>query len=147
MLIALFVIINIPTKTYSLLSKILPWLMLGILIAVRLFGQEIKGSRSWIPLGSFNFQASEFVKTMVIIFMATYYGDKKKWSSEWSLVPPLTIPLICVVCIALEPDLGTAIIVLGIIAMIFVALPIRKWKIYKIVVPIGIIGLILIFIP
>ena len=118
LLIALGVIINIPTKFYSSFSKILPWVMLGLLIAVRLFGQEINGAKSWIPIGNFNFQSSEYVKTLVIIFMATYYGDKKKWTSEYSLIPPLAIPLICVALIAIEPDLGTAIIVFGIIAMI-----------------------------
>ena len=145
LLIALGVIINIPTKFYSSFSKILPWVMLGLLIAVRLFGQEINGAKSWIPIGNFNFQSSEYVKTLVIIFMATYYGDKKKWTSEYSLIPPLAIPLICVALIAIEPDLGTAIIVFGIIAMIFVALPIKKWNIYKYVIPAGILLLLLVF--
>ena len=145
MLFIALIIIRIPTKTYSSFSKILPYVMLGSLIAVRVFGQEINGAKSWIPLGFFNFQASEFCKTLIIIFIATYYGEKKKWANEWSLVPPLAIPLLCVLLIAAEPDLGTAIIVFGIIAMLFIALPIKKWNIYKVVVPLGIMLLVIVF--
>ncbi len=143
--IALVFVLRTPTKIYSKFGWLLPYVMVGSLIIVRLFGQEINGARSWVNLGFFNFQASEFVKTFVILFMATYYGEKKKFTNEWSLVVPLIAPLFSVALIAVEPDLGTAIIVFGIIAMIFIALPINKWKIYRIVIPIGIAGLALIF--
>ena len=137
-IIAVLFIINIPTKDYNIISKAIPWIMLGLLIAVRLFGVETNGAKSWIPIGGYNFQASEFCKTLTIIFIATYYGEKKKWPNQWSLIWPLAIPLGCVLLIAREPDLGTAIILFGIIGMMFLSLPIKKSQILRVVIPLGI---------
>ena len=137
-IIAVLFIINIPTKDYNIISKAIPWIMLGLLIAVRLFGVETNGAKSWIPIGGYNFQASEFCKTLTIIFIATYYGEKKKWPNQWSLIWPLAIPLGCVLLIAREPDLGTAIILFGIIGMMFLSLPIKKGQILRVVIPLGI---------
>jgi len=43
-----------------------------LLIAVLIFGREINGSKRWLPLGIMNFQPSEFMKLVIVIFMAGY---------------------------------------------------------------------------
>lgn len=141
MLFVSLIIINIDTKFYSNFKKILPIIMIAMLVAVKFFGTNTNGATSWISILGFNFQASEFVKSFLIIWLACVYGDKKKWTSQTSLAMPLIIPIICVALIASEPDLGTAIIVAAIIALIFIELPIKKNKIMKYGALAGVIGI------
>lgn len=133
MIVASLIVMCIPTKTYKNLFIFLPVVMIGSLLAVFLFGTEANGAKSWINLGIINFQASEFVKTLIILYMAIVYGDRKSWNSEGDLLKPLAIPIICVGFIMIEPDLGTAIITAGIVFMIFVELPIKKGRVMKLI--------------
>jgi cell division protein FtsW len=144
LLVSLFIICT-PTKTYSKLSFLLPIAMIGLLLLVKLFGTEANGAKSWLDLGVFNFQSSEFVKTLLILYMATIYGDKKKWNNEGDLLKPLIIPVICAFLIAKEPDLGTAIITAGITFLIFIELPIKKGKVMKIIYGLIAIGALAVF--
>ena len=43
-----------------------------------LFGVEAGGARSWLSLGSFHFQPSEFVKIFIFIFLAGYLDENKE---------------------------------------------------------------------
>ena len=141
LLVSVLIIINLPTKTYSRFKSIFPVLMVGLLVMVKLFGKDVNGAKSWIDLGVFNFQSSEFGKSLLIVYLAIMYGDTKKWKDQKSLVMPLIIPFICFILIASEPDLGTAIIFAGIIFMIFMSLPIKKDKIIKLMFIVGIAGI------
>ncbi len=145
LLVSLF-IISTPTKTYSRLSFLFPFVMIGLLALVFLFGTEHNGAKSWLDLGIINFQSSEFVKTLIILYMATIYGDKKKWDNENDLLKPLVIPIICVALIMIEPDLGTAIITAGITFMLFVELPIKKGKVMRLIYILMAIGAAILFI-
>ena len=145
LLVSLF-IISTPTKTYSRLSFLFPFVMIGLLALVFLFGTEHNGAKSWLDLGIINFQSSEFVKTLIILYMATIYGDKKKWDNENDLLKPLVIPIICVALIMIEPDLGTAIIAAGITFMLFVELPIKKGKVMRLIYVLMTIGAAILFI-
>jgi cell division protein FtsW len=145
LLVSLF-IISTPTKTYSRLSFLFPFVMIGLLALVFLFGTEHNGAKSWLDLGIINFQSSEFVKTLIILYMATIYGDKKKWDNENDLLKPLVIPIICVALIMIEPDLGTAIIAAGITFMLFVELPIKKGKVMRLIYILMAIGAAILFI-
>lgn len=145
LLVSLF-IISTPTKTYSRLSFLFPFVMIGLLALVFLFGTEHNGAKSWLDLGIINFQSSEFVKTLIILYMATIYGDKKKWDNENDLLKPLVIPIICVALIMIEPDLGTAIIAAGITFMLFIELPIKKGKVMRLIYLLMAIGAAILFI-
>ena len=78
----------------------------------------------WLPLGSLNFQPSEFAKGAVVLYLA--YALTKKSDRIQSfldgLLPPLLVVGIVAVLIALEPDLGGAVFVcLLLFALLFVA--------------------------
>lgn len=147
-LVMLFIsmaLICVPTKTYKKYSFLYPILMIGSLIAVMLFGSAANGAKSWINLGFFNFQSSEFVKTLLILYMAIAYGERKVWNSENDLLKPLVIPIICVGFIAYEPDLGTAIITAAITFLIFIELPIKKGKVMRLIYALMAVGGLVVF--
>ncbi len=89
------------------------------LIAVFLVGVRVFGSRRWIPLvGGFHFQVSEFVKLMIILLVARYMtelkGERPGASDVLKLGGLVAIPMALVMK---QPDLGTALTYLPILAM------------------------------
>ena len=83
---------------------------LFLLIAVLLFGRYVGGSRRWLIIGPISFQPSELVKIAVIISLARYYSKdaKTRGFTLRELVKPLLIVLLPMVLIVMQPDLGTA---------------------------------------
>src|SRR5688572_20175897 len=79
-----------------------------LLIAV-LFSPPLNNSRRWLFLGGLSMQPSELAKIAVVLFMA-YQIDKKvdKVNSPAVLVPCVSMTALAVVLVLLEPDLGTA---------------------------------------
>jgi rod shape determining protein RodA len=95
--------------------------MLGVLVAVLVVGNEVKGSRSWFQIGSTQLQPSELGKVALIVVLASWLGRTEAPSGLRVLVAVLLVagP---VGLIVLQPDLGT-VLVYGAIAagMVFVA--------------------------
>jgi len=89
------------------------------LVGVLLFAPPINGARSWIPLpGGFNLQVSEFSKVVILLVVSRYLAEVR---TEHLLVSDLMrlgalvgIPWVLVL---LEPDLGTALTILPIVAV------------------------------
>jgi len=78
------------------------------LIAVLMFGYEVNGSMSWIDLGLFPVQPSEFAKIFMIITISAILSKKKTEKVNHLVL--------------LEPDFGTALIFFIIfIGMLFVS--------------------------
>ncbi len=82
------------------------------------------GNRSWIVLGNFSFQPSEIAKFALIIYLAAFLakmGSQIKNLKEGFLVA-LGVASIPVVCIMLQPDIGTmAILFFIIFGLLFIA--------------------------
>lgn len=89
------------------------------LLGVLLFAPPINGSRSWIPLpGGFNLQVSEFSKVVILLVVSRYLAEVR--SEELSLGDLMRLgALVGVpwVLVLLEPDLGTALTILPILAV------------------------------
>ena len=71
-------------------------------------GMEINGARRWIGIGSFSFQPVELVKFALVMYLAVWLRKRQ------SLVPFLGIVGLPVGLIMLQPDMGSALIVLAI---------------------------------
>ena len=106
------VIAQIPPVFYMRLA---PWIFLAALstlVMVYFFGSEIKGSKRWLRIpGLFSFQPSEVMKLVLPLILAWYFHDRhlppKTRHVFWSIVI-ISIP---VLLIALQPDLGTSLII------------------------------------
>lgn len=89
---------------------------LALLIAVFFVGYSALGARRWIPIGPFNFQPSEFAKVFLIIvlaaFLATRRGEVTRAIDLFLAVALVSIPLFL---IFLQPDLGTALVIMMIL--------------------------------
>lgn len=99
------------------------------------FGKEQGGAKSWLDFGFFQFQPSEFVKILVVLFLASFLAENRSvltagtrslgWLSfpgpqEWG---PLAVMWgISLLLLIFQRDLGAALIYFGtFLAMIYVA--------------------------
>lgn len=98
-------------------------LVLVLLVVVLAFGATGGGARRWIPLRFFALQPSEFAKVAVALLLAKYFdGVRRASPSATDLAIAAGITAVPFLLIAKEPDLGTAITLVTIVAGIaFVA--------------------------
>lgn len=95
-----------------------------LLIAVLLIGTEINGSKRWLPLPFFNFQPSELMKLIAIIFMAGFLiKHQTEVNAKVTAVLRLAVPFALMgLLLLLEPDFGaTFVIILVLAIMLFIA--------------------------
>ncbi len=102
---------------------------LVLLVAVDLIGKIGMGAQRWLVIGPMQIQPSEIAKVAVILVLARYYhGLRKEQASQFLYtLPPLLVILAPVALVMVQPDLGTAMMVLmagG--ALLFVA-GVRLW--------------------
>lgn len=121
-LILFFLAMVFPYKAYQKLMKPILAVCLISLAAVLIIGKVANNAQSWIDIAGFNFQPSEFVKIGIIIYLAAVFANKQHYISNFSraVVPPLIVILITFILIAKQPDLGTAVIVIGIAGIMIV---------------------------
>lgn len=97
-------------KFYALSIPLL-MIAIGLLLAVFLpgIGVKVLGAHRWINLHVFILQPAEFVKLTLAIYLAAWFSNKEKGRfSAFLLLLGLVLGLVL-----LEPDMGTAIIILG----------------------------------
>lgn len=96
---------------------------LGLLVLVMLFGRVINGAKSWLVLpADVRLQPSELVKITTVLFLAHYLSREQTARRMETVLGALAVAAVPAVMIAVQPDLGTALIFIpAAIAMIFVA--------------------------
>ncbi len=140
-----FIIIRFNTKTYGYISWLAILGIIGLLIAVLVSGKMVNQARSWISILGIQFQPSEFAKVAGIVWVTSICAAKGKPALKTYLFMFAILGLIAVL-IMLQPDLGTAIIFLSIIFMMFMALNISpkvKRNIILTMLAVGIIVIVL----
>ena len=122
--IALLTMLAVMLVPYRLLSQLSPWLFVLslVMLAFTLFMPPINGSRRWIPLGLFDFQASEPARLAYIMALAAYLRFRSSQRTVVGLVPPLLMAFFPMLLIIREPDLDTSLLFLPVLyAMLFAA--------------------------
>jgi len=92
-----------------------------ILILVLVIGEGTHGAQRWLRVGMFSFQPSEFVKLSLILILAKTLasGEGISWVK---LGLSFSLTLLPLVLIALQPDMGSALILLPLwLGMLFLA--------------------------
>lgn len=123
---AIFLIVNFDWRSFINHS----WATLGIyfltiflLIITLIFAPSIRGTKAWLPLGPFEFQAAEFAKLSLIIVLAGFFRKKHRETSKaLNLIYSFIYFVIPAFLIALQPDFGSMLILFFIwVGFIFVS--------------------------
>jgi cell division protein FtsW len=120
-----------PAVVYTVLCAVL------VMLVGTFFLDKSHATHRWIKLGPLNLQPSELAKLAVILYLAWFLDlrRRKATSLEFSkqdffeTVLPAVAPIfVCVALIVVQPDLGTSVdVVLIMAAMLFVAGLSWKW--------------------
>lgn len=102
---------------YSALSRLgylIYFANLLLLVAVLVMGKTTLGAKRWLGFGAFRIQPSELMKLSLVICLAKYFeNDKTVGGYGWrELLLPTVLVAIPAALIILQPDLGTAMILL-----------------------------------
>ena len=120
-------IIKFNTKFYGIISNLLLIAIVLVMILLLAYGSATNNAVSWFYVGSFGIQPSEFIKIVMIVFMARFYEVHEKRLNNWIIaVIPLLIGIIITFLIMIQPDLGTAIIFALLTGIIFLSSPVTK---------------------
>ncbi len=113
-------------------------------VAVMFIGDEYNGSKRWLSLGPVSFQPSEFAKVAVILFLACLVTKNAKKMGKLTTLIKVMVPVLPIVGLVGASNLSTAIIIMGIAAvLIFVASPKYAQFVWMIVAAGGFMGIFL----
>lgn len=100
------------------------WMGAGLLMlgAVFIFGRTVNGAKSWIMFGPIGLQPSELCKPLLVVALAGYLKYHRSIDSVRAFVACLAIAGAFLLPIMLQPDLGTTMVFIPVVAaMIWVA--------------------------
>lgn len=126
LVIGLVLLFGAANSNYLLLRSYgrgLYLLGLILMLLVLFFGRELNGTTGWFIVGSFSFQPVEFMKFALAVQLARYFGEHARRRFGWrEIFGSGLLVLLPVGLTMLQPDLGSAILLLGLwVVMMFFA--------------------------
>ncbi|PAE30138.1 stage V sporulation protein E [Paenibacillus sp. 7884-2] len=124
--VAMFFFMVIPYYTWKKYANIILLFCFILLLLVLIPGVGLVrgGAQSWIGVGAFSIQPSEFMKLGLIIFLAAILSANQKYITSFKkgFLPCILLVFTAFGLIMLQPDLGTGmVLVLTCMIMIFAA--------------------------
>ena len=136
------ILITMALIDYHFLLKFY-WLMyffnLALLLAVKLWGVNVKGAKRWIDLSFVQLQPSELTKILMILILATIIGKYQHRINSFKIISYIlvvfAIPLILILD---QPDLSTSLVICAVFCIIMYIGGIS----YKIIAGVASVGII-----
>jgi len=124
------VVAVIDVRIIMRFSYLFYFVVLLMLVAVDVLGFVGKGAQRWIDLGFISLQPSELMKPAIVLALARYFQGvtQDEIGNPLILLIPLGMILLPAGLVMLQPDLGTAmLIMMSATIMLFMA-GVRIWK-------------------
>ncbi|RHW36542.1 FtsW/RodA/SpoVE family cell cycle protein [Neobacillus notoginsengisoli] len=138
-----------PYKIMKSTKMLVPMVILSLLGlgGIFVFGKVAGNAQSWYEIGGISIQPSEFAKLAVIIYLSAVYAKKQNYINEFNrgVVPPLIYLILISGLILLQPDFGTAGLILLIAVSIILSSGMNGKNIFKLIAMGGIAGGIISF--
>ncbi len=114
-LVLMFLLSKVDYKFWKKVSLpvLLGALFLLALVFIPPFGHGLKGATRWINVWGFSFQPSELLKLGLIIYLAAWFGNRDERIRNWTygMAPFFLVLSFVAALLALQPDIGTLIVV------------------------------------
>ncbi len=120
---------HVDSRLWEVIAEPFFLISLLLLVLVLIFGTKISGAKRWLDLQFFNFQPSEVAKLALIVILAKMLSFPKFDVNKIStLLLVLGIILLPFILIFIEPDLGSALLLLPCSGVMLLAAGLsRKW--------------------
>ena len=125
----MFLLSRVDYRNFYDLAYIFYGVTLFLLVLVLVSGRHALGATRWFSLFGISFQPSELAKFSLILVLARYFAGRRPTVSFetrfhgglwWDMAVPLAITVIPMFLIFKQPDLGTALLFMGIfVVMLF----------------------------
>ncbi|KKP68771.1 MAG: Rod shape-determining protein RodA [Candidatus Moranbacteria bacterium GW2011_GWE1_35_17] len=144
-IIVMFIFSLVDYHNFKSHSKIIYFLMIVVLLLVLIKGSLVRGTTGWISIGFFNFQPVEMAKVLLILSLASFITKSKAMLSEITrLVASFFITGVVILLVLLQPDFGSALVLMAIlITMLFLSG--IEWKYLAVIFCLGLFSLIVIW--
>ena len=122
------------------IAPILYGIGMVLLLYLMIWGKVTANVKSWIHIGGFQFQPSEFMKLFTALMLARYFdSNDRAYLNARSFIIAMGIILAPVALIIIQPDFGTAATFAPLIAvaMFFGGIRVRVWAAMVLVVAIA----------
>ena len=130
-LIVMAIVMNIDYHIFEKYAKyiILFAIVLLALVLIPGIGKKVGGSRRWLGIAGLGGQPSEVAKLALIMYIAQFYTRKNNLikSFKKGILPILIVTGIIFMLILIEPDLGTASLILAIVFVMLFANGAKIW--------------------
>ena len=131
-----FITYSLPTNIFKSFAIPSYLISLLLLLAVLAIGRQISGSKSWLVIGSMGFQPSEIAKIATIMAIATYLSrNNSNIDSFKDILITLAIGVTPVLLILMEPDMGTSLVFMGVILIMFFWKGISSFSLFVVLSP------------
>jgi len=127
---AMIVLSRIDYTRYNTPRFIFPALAITtVMLVLVYFFRDSHHTHRWIRFGAFSFQPSEIAKPVIILFLAWFLSTRLDQMNDWrnTLLKAALMPVVFILLIVKQPDLGTALVVAGVSAMLLL-LAGMDWK-------------------
>jgi cell division protein FtsW len=121
-----------------------------ILLLFPVFSKEVGGARRWLVLGPFVFQPSELAKVSLILYMAHTLSRKVNKLDDFTFgyLPNLIVTGAVALLIAMQPDLGTAIVITLVVSMLLYVAGVRmKHIFYTLIFSLPVLAYAVLYVP
>ncbi|MBM3599831.1 MAG: rod shape-determining protein RodA [Alphaproteobacteria bacterium] len=120
----------VDIRVWMRLAYVIYGVALVLLIAVDIAGVIGMGAQRWIALGPLQLQPSEIMKIALVLALARYFHSLsiEEVGNPIYLIAPLIMVLLPVYLVVIQPDLGTAVLILLGSGAIFFVAGVRIWK-------------------
>jgi cell division protein FtsW len=100
-----------------------------VLLVIVFFFRNSQHAHRWILFGGFSFQPSEIAKPVLILFLAWFLSKRLDSIGDLrhTLLRAAIMPVVFILLIVKQPDLGTALVLAGVTAMMLM-LAGMEWK-------------------
>src|SRR6185503_1206124 len=118
---AMIVLSRIDYTRYNTPRFIFPALAITtVMLVLVYFFRDSHHTHRWIRFGAFSFQPSEIAKPVIILFLAWFLSTRLDQMNDWrnTLLKAALMPVVFILLIVKQPDLGTALVVAGVSAML-----------------------------
>lgn len=109
-----------PIRTWEKMGQglFIAGLLMLVIVLIPGLGIKVNGSIRWLSIGGLRIQVSEIVKFFAVIYMAGYVTRHQQTirESAFGLIKPLILFSVASILLLMEPDFGSAVVIL-IIAM------------------------------